>query len=244
MNFRQWIVNVSKWSVYGGYQKLKHHFILRHAQQIMHAYLSTSAVKKLHVGAGGSAMEGWLNVDICPANDTVAYMDAAARFPFPNDTFDCIFSEHVFEHLNAKEQLMMLAECLRVLKPGGQIRIATPSLDAIASAHKKDPQFVQDYFEWSANVFYPELLEKFSDNVYDEVFYLNNYFYNWGHRFLHNGRSLKLFLSYVGYEEIRECKIMQSDIPFFQMLEKHGSVIPPAFNEFETMVFEAQKSSS
>ncbi len=51
-------------------------------------------------------------------------LDAQA-FPFPDASFDFVFSKSVVEHLHRPEA--MIAECLRVLKPGGTAVIMTPS---------------------------------------------------------------------------------------------------------------------
>ena len=46
-------------------------------------------------------------------------------FPFPDASFDFVFSKSVVEHLHRPEA--MIAECLRVLKPGGTAVLMTPS---------------------------------------------------------------------------------------------------------------------
>ncbi len=46
-------------------------------------------------------------------------------FPFPDASFDYVFSKSVVEHLHRPEA--MIAECLRVLKPGGTVVLMTPS---------------------------------------------------------------------------------------------------------------------
>lgn len=48
-----------------------------------------------------------------------------SRFPYPDDSFDFVFSKSVVEHLRHPERL--LAESLRVLRPGGRVIIMTPS---------------------------------------------------------------------------------------------------------------------
>ena len=90
-------------------------------------YLNTNQSRKLHIGAQANILEGWLNVDIYTgASDRVAYMDATKPFPFPDATFDYIFSEHMIEHIEYYEVSFMIKECYKVLKKGGKIRIATP----------------------------------------------------------------------------------------------------------------------
>ena len=44
---------------------------------------------------------------------------------FPSNQFDCITMSHVIEHL--RDPLAVLAECRRILKPGGMLVITTPN---------------------------------------------------------------------------------------------------------------------
>jgi predicted SAM-dependent methyltransferase len=122
---------LSKVSVYNLYKGLQFRKLKKKALQIIHQYLHTDGIKKLHVGAGGSYLEGWLNVDLEPLDKRIAYMDAAADYPLPDNTIDYVYCEHLFEHLSFLQQMKMLNEVQRVLKPGGVFRVATPNLDAI-----------------------------------------------------------------------------------------------------------------
>jgi SAM-dependent methyltransferase len=49
----------------------------------------------------------------------------AEALPFPNDTFDCVAADSVIEHV--WDQTAALAECRRVLRPGGRLLLATPN---------------------------------------------------------------------------------------------------------------------
>jgi 2-polyprenyl-3-methyl-5-hydroxy-6-metoxy-1,4-benzoquinol methylase len=48
---------------------------------------------------------------------------------FPGDSFDIITMNHVIEHVH--EPIPLLRECLRVLKPGARLVVATPNLDGL-----------------------------------------------------------------------------------------------------------------
>lgn len=48
------------------------------------------------------------------------------KMPFDNDSFDCVFSTEVIEHVPDLESYLL--ECFRVLKPGGFIFFTTPFL--------------------------------------------------------------------------------------------------------------------
>ena len=87
-----------------------------------------NTVRKVQLGAGGSRLKGWLNTDIEPGADGLAYLDATKRFPLDDGSVHYIFSEHVIEHLTYDEGKSMLAEAYRVLAAGGRMRVSTPDL--------------------------------------------------------------------------------------------------------------------
>ena len=63
------------------------------------SYLHSNQLKKLQLGTSNSPMVGWLNTDVLPTSRKVAYLDATRRFPFNNDVFDYVYSEHMIEHI-------------------------------------------------------------------------------------------------------------------------------------------------
>jgi predicted SAM-dependent methyltransferase len=204
-------------------------------------YLKDQEIAKLHIGAGGNCLNGWFNIDLEPLEERICFMDASAPFPMPDGSFDYIFSEHLFEHLNLNGQISMLKESYRILKNNGKIRIATPDLDFLMGVYKNKSAEIQQYFNWAAECYLNEHLPYLGDSVKTDVFIINNYFHNWGHQFLHNKSSLKQLLQKAGFKNITEVKVNESEDINLQKLEKHWEVIPPLYNEWETMVFEAQK---
>ena len=95
------------------------------------SYLRDHQVRKLQLAASNNLLPGWLNTDIFPNHDSVVYLDARKHFPFDDNTFDCIMAEHMIEHIEYRAAQVMLQECLRVLKSGGRVRIATPDLQVL-----------------------------------------------------------------------------------------------------------------
>ena len=204
-------------------------------------YTSGNSLAKLHIGAGGSFLEGWFNIDLEPLEDRIYFMDASENFPMDDHSFDYIFSEHLIEHLNLQGQITLLQESLRILKRGGKIRIATPDLDFLMSVYKNNSAEMQEYINWAAETYLKEHLPYLGNSVKTDVFIINNYFHNWGHQFLHNKRSLHDLLEKAGFKNIINTSIHVSADPHLQKLERHGEVITPKYNEWETMVFEAEK---
>lgn len=51
----------------------------------------------------------------------------ATRLPFPDASFDAVFSLHFLMHLNREQTQAVLAEAWRVLRPGGRLVVDFPS---------------------------------------------------------------------------------------------------------------------
>jgi SAM-dependent methyltransferase len=71
--------------------------------------------------------------DMAAAN--VARHDLRRGIPFPDGHFDVVYHSHFFEHLDQAEGVRLLAECFRVLAPGGVIRVVVPDLRQLATAY-------------------------------------------------------------------------------------------------------------
>lgn len=206
-------------------------------------YLTTTDVPKLHIGCGPFVMEGWLNVDINCYRPDIRYLDAGKPYPFPDHSFDYIYSEHLFEHLSIEEQTMMLQECYRILKPGGRMRLAMPNLHFLMELYlHPDKECNRRYLVWSYRLFgmkqgVPEVTEKDYP-----IHVINNFFRLWGHQFIHTPESLKSLAQGIGFQDIRTYPIGRSYTPALQGLEKHGQNIPAWANELETFVMEMKKA--
>lgn len=81
----------------------------------------------LNLGCGPHFIEGWQNLDLID-HPKVRRFDLRQPLPFATGSAAAVFTEHFLEHLSKDEALRFLAECKRVLKPGGAIRISMPDL--------------------------------------------------------------------------------------------------------------------
>jgi len=203
----------------------------------IHAYLHTHAVRKLQLGTGGNVHPGWLNTDIVDfkRENEIVYLDARKRFPFSDGSVDFVFSEHMIEHLRYPEGLHCLRECYRVLRPGGRVRFATPSLTRLARLYSEDLTDLQRrYIRWATDSFV-----EYADG-YQPGFVLNNFFRSWGHEFIYDEQTLRHALATVGFVDIEEWPIGESGVPELAGLERH---LPEEaeFNEYETLVVEARR---
>lgn len=208
----------------------------KNSSKIISNYLQNHKEKKLQIGAQGSSMKGWLNVDILPKIADTAYMDATKRFPFEDHTFDYIFAEHMIEHITYDEGQFMLRECFRVMKPNGIIRLATPNLDNLAKLiENPNIEKHQAYIKYYVEKFYGK------DYPIIPALQINKLFYAFHHRFIHNFESLSYILEQAGFKNIIQRAIYQSEHSVLQNLEKHAGMLGEENNQIETIVIEAVK---
>jgi SAM-dependent methyltransferase len=62
----------------------------------------------------------------------------AEAIPHGDGTVDVIYSSHMLEHLDRPTAQRFLAEALRVLRPGGVLRIAVPDLGMLVDRYNAD----------------------------------------------------------------------------------------------------------
>ena len=216
----------------------------RRSKRIINQYQSENAIKKLHIGCGGSLMPGWLNSDIFPDTAMVAYLDASQTFPIADNTFDYVYSEHVFEHLTFQQQLNYLKESLRILKPGGKLRIATPDFNFLVRLAGSNRSELEDrYLNWNSKAFLQPVLQELINLKTPEVYVINNYFKDWGHQLIHNPLSLSNLLEHAGFVNIIILKVGDSSDVNFRDIERHYEMITEEYNLLETFVLEAEKVS-
>jgi predicted SAM-dependent methyltransferase len=105
------------------------------------AMRNLSRVKKLkgisvNIGAGPFGTEGWTNIDMFKYKGVSLVYDCRQKMPFGNDSVERIRCEHVFEHLDRKDESpKFLQECRRVLIDGGTLRIVVPDLALFVNAY-------------------------------------------------------------------------------------------------------------
>ncbi len=214
------------------------HYVFREIN--IRNYLGKSSAPKLQIGTGTNYLDGWLNTDIEPISKQIAYMDASTRFPFEDNTFESVFSEHNIEHLSFKGGQIMLSEILRVLKPGGRVRIVHPDLARLLELYGAEHSDVQArYMKWMTDRFQPEV------GAYDDVHVINHTLRFAGHQFFYDRRLFMQCLEKAGFTEIKDVPPGpdQSEHPDFRGIDSHGKFIEDEeINQYESMAFEAMKA--
>jgi predicted SAM-dependent methyltransferase len=90
---------------------------------------------RLHLGCGRRSVPGWLNVDALAGTGVDLVLDIRRRLPFASGGAEFIYTEHMLEHLARNDADRLLAECYRVLVPGGRLRIGVPDAEIYLRAY-------------------------------------------------------------------------------------------------------------
>jgi predicted SAM-dependent methyltransferase len=236
-----YLLSFSPYGLFEIYRNIKrNNKRIKNQKLIINDYLKNNEIKKLQIGCGSNFLQGWLNTDLRDC-DNIAFLDAGGKFPIESDTFDYIYSEHLFEHLTVEQQHNMLAESYRILKKGGVMRLATPSLDFLFKLYA-NPMALENkqYVNWAIENI-PKLKIINNSIIDHEEYYcyvINNFFKAWGHQMIHNYSSLKKIAIQNRFSKVRLCNVGQSEVQCLQNIEKHGTIIPENINLMETMVVE------
>lgn len=86
---------------------------------------------KLNIGAGSTVIEGFTPIDRRLGME-------AYPLTYADNSADEIRASHILEHFSFRDAPKVIAEWVRVLKPGGKIRIAVPDFDKCVDLSKHD----------------------------------------------------------------------------------------------------------
>jgi SAM-dependent methyltransferase len=82
----------------------------------------------------------------------------ALALPFADETFDCVFHQGLLEHFEASQQLILLRENYRVLKPGGTLVVDVPQKYSDYTLYKRRMIRRGEWFAgWETEFSPPEL---------------------------------------------------------------------------------------
>lgn len=173
-------------------------------------WLRSSGPHVLNLGGGGVLSNRWLTADVTPRSDV--FMNVTKRLPMPDESVDVVYSEEVIEHIDRQSGCRMLAECFRVLKPGGTLRLTTPSLDYFARQVLSNPNAIQE---------------------------INDIFYCHGHQFIYSEASLRQTLNETGFINLKQSSYRDAGSKYgsFDSHPARFAFAPPEWSQY----WEAEK---
>jgi SAM-dependent methyltransferase len=164
---------------------------------------------KINLGCGVGLKGGWINVDNtyeeadirgkqglfrnAKVDDDAVYVKADARdLPFDDDFADHIECVDMIEHVPFNQTVLVLAEMLRVLKPGGTVLVTTVDFDELARL----------WMEWVAgkDLDFKDTNGPFYDLM--EVIYGNQRAPGEYHVSAFNPRYMNALFKHAGFEDI------------------------------------------
>jgi predicted SAM-dependent methyltransferase len=179
-------------------------------RRYLRRWLALPGPHVLNLGGGGVLSDRWLTADVTPRADV--FMHLMKPLPLPDAVLDVVYSEEVIEHITRQAGRRMLAECLRVLKSGGTLRLTTPSLDYFAKQALSDPAAVQN---------------------------MNDIFYCHGHQFIYSEELFRRILSETGFTNIRRSSYRDANSKYgaFDSHPARFAFAPPEWSQY----WEAEK---
>jgi hypothetical protein len=180
----------------------------------------------VHLGCGSRIFAGWVNVDAFPGKGVDLVWDLRVRLPFRDNTAKMIYSEHVLEHLYKPDAVKLLSECIRILQPGGMLRVGVPDAAAYIQAYaKRESAFFKELEHLGGAV---EPLSSPID-VINQMFRMGGH-----HLFAWDLQSLSALLTKIGFHNVTRWNAGTSSCT-------HLCLDDPA-HAFETLYLECCKS--
>jgi predicted SAM-dependent methyltransferase/predicted 2-oxoglutarate/Fe(II)-dependent dioxygenase YbiX len=193
---------------------------------------------KLHLGAGGHPLRGWVNIDV---SGTDFRQDLRWGLPFPDGAAKYIFASHVVEHLyRYHEAPTVLGEIHRVLAPGGVFRVVVPDVEKCLRAYARgDERFFEDRkktWPWAATckTRLDHFLTYAGANQTLEGFT--------GHKYGYDFETLSLALREAGFARVKRSRYMGSEHPPLRVDDASSNASARSRGTSYSLFVEARKS--
>jgi len=146
----------------------------------------------LDLGGADSGKGDWTTVDMTQQCDI--YWDLRLPIPLPDNSVSMIYSSHLFEHLTYSQGQKLLAESLRLLKPGGTFSICVPNARIYVEHYLGIHEVPEDYFGWK-----PAFNNTTPIDAINYVAYMDG-----EHKYMFDQQNLLHILSSAGFEDVKQ----------------------------------------
>jgi len=153
----------------------------------------------VNVGCGPFPLPGFVNIDLFRHAPEIIPWDCRWNLPCSDSSARGIRAEHFFEHLEPREEVpAFLADCLRVLEPGGVLRIIVPDCGRLLAAYCKGPHDLSGFHDLAV----PDPLP---DDLPTRMDVISHAFHQWHeHRWGYDADSLMQRLKSAGFVDPRQ----------------------------------------
>lgn len=90
---------------------------------------------RVNIACGNSYVDGWHNLDYAPQSPSVVKANLLSRLPIADGQAEVVYSSHFLEHIPRARVSDFLAECYRIMAPGGRIRLVLPDLEEMCRTY-------------------------------------------------------------------------------------------------------------
>ena len=144
----------------------------------------------INIASGPFGEEGWVNIDMFKHENIAFVYDCRTKLPFRDNSVARIRAEHIFEHLDKKDEAPeFLKECQRVLKKGSVLRIIVPDIAKFVEAY-----YLKDEKKWNEMGFDLK-------NWESPISILNHVFRQSGeHKYGYDFEALKILIEKYNFE--------------------------------------------
>jgi SAM-dependent methyltransferase len=89
----------------------------------------------VNIACGDDYLNNWLNFDFAPHSATVKQANLLSRLPLADNSADVVYSSHFLEHIPRDLVAGFLAECHRIIKVGGRLRLVLPDWEELCNTY-------------------------------------------------------------------------------------------------------------
>jgi len=121
---------------------------------------------RLNIGSGPGQIPGFTPIDKQLGHD-------ATKLDYADGTVDEVYASHVLEHIHHSKTLTTIKEWVRVLKPGGRLRIAVPNIEQVIKKFQAGdipPELLSMWLHGTADVDHDRHQAEFTYAYLEQIF--------------------------------------------------------------------------
>jgi len=184
--------------------------------------------KFAQIGCGKEYIDGMVNVEANFQRKRDIWLDINNGLPFADNSIKGLYASHIMEHLTAAKNRAVYKDFMRVLEPGGKLRILVPDLEYAINAYvAKDRARFPDW---------PEAYQSFGGKFNNFTLVCNQHFV------LFDFSLMNEFLAEAGFVDIERKGTAQSDYFTKEHMQfEHQTSWGPLLQADLSLIIEARK---